>query len=122
MTKLQQEDKLLEIVQLVGSDALPDREQLDLEIARLIREFVLQQNAYHDIDTYCDLHKSYMLMKTVLHFGSLAHNTLKRGINVKSILATKAKEEIANAKFEKDYKKVLEGVKSKMDNEFKSLK
>jgi V/A-type H+/Na+-transporting ATPase subunit A len=122
MKKLQQEDKLLEIVQLVGSDALPEREQLDLEVARLIREFILQQNAFHDVDTYCKLEKSYLLMKTVLHFDTVAHAALKSGVNIKVILTTKAKEEISNAKFEKDFEKVLGDVKKKMDDEFKKLK
>ncbi len=122
MKKLQQEDKLLEIVQLVGSDALPDREQLDLEIARLIREFILQQNAFHEVDTYCSLDKSYMLMKTVLHFAEIAHAALESGAGIKQILETKSKEEISNAKFDKDYRKVLDNVKKKMDDEFKKLK
>ncbi len=121
MNKLQQEDKLLEIVQLVGSDALPDKEQLDLEIARLIREFILQQNAFHEVDTYCELEKSYKLMKTVLHFADIAHSALSAGVPIKSILTTKAKEQISNAKFEKDYNKVLNDVKKAMDDEFKKL-
>jgi len=122
MKKLQQEEKLLEIVQLVGSDALPDREQLDLEVARLIREFLLQQNAFHEVDTYCELDKSYKLMKTVLHFGTIAHRALESGVPVKQILLTKAKENIANAKFDKDYNKVLDNVTRAMNEEFKKLK
>lgn len=122
MKKLQQEDKLMEIVQLVGSDALPEREQLDLEIARLIREFILQQNAFHDVDTYCELKKSYKLMKTVMHFAKVAHASLESGVSIKNILTTKAKEEISNAKFDKDYEKVLNDVVKKMDDEFKKLK
>jgi len=58
MAILQEEEKLLEIVQLVGSDALPEKQQMTLEIARMIREFFLQQNAYHDIDTYCEPKKT----------------------------------------------------------------
>jgi len=122
MKKLQQEEKLLEIVQLVGSDALPDREQLDLEIARLIREFILQQNAFHDVDTYCSLEKSYKLMKTVMHFAGIAHQALSSGVSIKQILTTKAKETIANAKFDKDYEKVLNDATKAMDDEFKKLK
>jgi V/A-type H+/Na+-transporting ATPase subunit A len=122
MTILQEEDKLMEIVQLVGSDALPDREQLTLEVARLIREFILQQNAYHEIDTYCELKKSYMLMKTVLHFNDTANATLAQGAGIKAILATKAKAKIGNAKFEKDYEKLLDSVKKEIEAEFKSLK
>jgi len=122
MKKLQQEEKLLEIVQLVGSDALPDREQLDLEVARLIREFILQQNAFHEVDTYCTFEKSYKLMKTVLHYGEIAHTALESGISIKQILATKAKETISNAKFDKNFDKVLDDATKAMNDEFKKLK
>ena len=61
-------------------------------------------------------------MKTVLHFDTVAHAALKSGVNIKVILTTKAKEEISNAKFEKDFEKVLGDVKKKMDDEFKKLK
>ena len=122
MNKLQEEDKLLEIVQLVGSDALPEKQQLDLEIARLIREFVLQQNAFHEVDTYSALDKDYHLMKTILHFADLAHSALARGKSVKAILATKAKESISDAKFDKDYQRVLDAAKKRMDKEFEDLR
>ncbi|MFP4403491.1 MAG: V-type ATP synthase subunit A [Candidatus Woesearchaeota archaeon] len=122
MKKLQEEEKLLEIVQLVGSDALPEKQQLSLETSRLVREFILQQNAFHDVDTFCELEKSYMLMKTVLFFDSIANDALDRGVSIKSILTTKAKEKISNAKFEKNYKRVLDEVKSEMEEEFKALK
>jgi V/A-type H+/Na+-transporting ATPase subunit A len=121
MKILQEEDKLMEIVQLVGSDALPEKQQLELEVARLIREFILQQNAFHDVDTYCELEKSYQLMKTVLHFRTEAYAALEKS-NIKAILATKAKEDISKAKFDKDYMKVLENVKTNMDKEFKELR
>jgi V/A-type H+/Na+-transporting ATPase subunit A len=122
MSILQDEEKLLEIVQLVGSDALPDKEQLNLEVARLIREFILQQNAYHEVDTYCSLDKSYLLMKAVLHFAQVAQASLQTGVSVKTILATKSKESISNAKFEKDYKIVLEKAVKDIDDEFAKLK
>ena len=53
---LQVEAELQEIVQLVGSDALPVDQQLTLEVARMIREFFLQQNAFHDVDTVSYTH------------------------------------------------------------------
>ncbi|PLW80171.1 V-type ATP synthase subunit A, partial [Candidatus Woesearchaeota archaeon] len=121
MTILQEEEKLLEIVQLVGSDSLPEKQQLTLEVARLIREFILQQNAFHDIDTYCELKKSYKLMKTVLGFQDIASAALKRGIRIQDILKTEAKDKISNAKFEEDYNKVLDGVAAEMKKEFDKL-
>ena len=122
MTILQEEDKLMEIVQLVGSDALPEKQQLELEVARLIREFILQQNAFHDVDTYCPLEKDFRLMEIVLHFRDKAFEALEMGVNIKAIRDTVAKEKIANAKFEKDDEKVLSDIQAEMDKEFEALK
>ncbi len=121
MAILQEEDKLMEIVQLVGSDSLPDKEQLTLEVARLIREFLLQQNAFHDIDTFCELPKSYMIMKTILHFSTLAQAALGQGTRVKDILKMKSKDSIADAKFSKDYGKVLKDAQKAMQSEFNKV-
>jgi len=118
MSVLQEEEKLMEIVQLVGSDALPEREQLTLEVARIIREFMLQQSAYHEIDTYCSLQKSYMLMKTILHFMDLALEALNRGARMKDILQVKSKDKIADAKFVKDHEKLLNDIQKQMNAEF----
>ncbi|MEM3206742.1 MAG: V-type ATP synthase subunit A, partial [Halobacteria archaeon] len=52
MSTLQREAELQEIVQLVGSDALPEDQQLTLEVARMLREFYLQQSAFHEVDAY----------------------------------------------------------------------
>ncbi len=59
MEVLQKEAELQEIVQLVGSDALPESEQVTIEVARMIREIFLQQNAYDAVDTFCDMKKQY---------------------------------------------------------------
>ncbi len=122
MKILQEEEKLQEIVQLVGSDALPEREQLTLEVARMIREFFLQQNAFHDVDTYCPLEKSYILLKTILHYRDVSRSALESGIPFGRISATKSKNRLANVKFEKDYKKILSEITKEMDAEFKGMK
>lgn len=118
---LQEEEKLMEIVQLVGSDSLPDKQQLTLEVARMIREFLLQQNAFHDIDTYCTLDKSYLIMKTVLHFNTLAKAALEHGARMKDLLKMKSKDRIAEAKFTKEHEKLLAAVQKEMDAEFKQM-
>ena len=65
MEVLQKEAELQEIVQLVGSDALPESEQVTIEVARMIREIFLQQNAYDAVDTFCDMTKQYDMMKAI---------------------------------------------------------
>ena len=118
---LQEEDKLMEIVQLVGSDSLPDKQQLTLEVARMIREFLLQQNAFHEIDTYCTLDKSYRIMKTILHFNTLAKAALEHGTRMKDLLKMKSKDTIAEAKFTKEHEKLLATVQKEMEAEFKQI-
>ncbi|MBR9690391.1 V-type ATP synthase subunit A [Candidatus Woesearchaeota archaeon] len=118
---LQEEEKLMEIVQLVGSDALPDKQQVTLETARLIREFLLQQNAFHDVDTFCDLKKSYMIMKTIMHFDKLAHDALSKGVSVARIIETESKEKIGEVKFIKDYEKKLTTTQKEMESEIGKL-
>lgn len=55
---LQEENKLLEIVKLIGSDILPDEQKLILEVSKVIRQGFLQQNAYHEVDTYVPVKNS----------------------------------------------------------------
>jgi len=117
MNILQEEERLMEIVQLVGSDALPEKQQLTLQVARLIREVLLQQNAFHDIDTFCDLKKTYAMMKAILQFSKLSNSALESGMRVKDILDTKAKDRLGEVKFIKDYEKLLHELLSVMEKE-----
>ena len=117
---LQEEERLMEIVQLVGSDALPERQQLTLQVARLIREVLLQQNAYHEIDTYCDLRKTYNMMKAIMQFSRLANSSLDKGTRVQEILGTKAKDRLGEVKFVKDYEKLLNELAKQMERELSS--
>lgn len=122
MSILQEEEKLLEIVQLVGSDALPEKQQLLLEVARMIREFFLQQNAFHEVDTFCDAKKCYMLMKSILHYSKLANDSLDKGLKIKRILEVQSKDKLADVKFEKDYEKLLKEIDNNVEKEFHTLK
>ena len=117
MSILQEEEKLLEVVQLVGSDALPDRQQLVLQVARLIREVLLQQNAFHEIDTFCELKKTYSIMKTILNFSKLANSSLDAGVKIHTIMESKSKDRIAEVKFTKEYEKFLEQINKEMEKE-----
>ncbi|CAM9470195.1 unnamed protein product, partial [Hapterophycus canaliculatus] len=65
---LQQEDSLSEIVQLVGRDSLSEDQKVVLEMARVIREDFLQQNAFTDYDYTCPLYKSLGMLKTIITF------------------------------------------------------
>jgi len=99
MALLQKESELQEIVQLVGPDALPDRERITLESTRMIREDFLQQNAYHEVDTYCSPTKQYQLLKTIILFQEKATAALERGAAAADLTDLPVKEDIGRMKF-----------------------
>src|SRR6266850_5836402 len=121
MDLLQREAELQEIVQLVGSDALPEDQQLTLEIARLIREVFLQQNAYHPVDTYCSMPKQYKMLKFIMRYADLAQSALARGALLNTLATLKSKAEFTKAKFEADFDGEMKRIESMMDEEFKQL-
>jgi V/A-type H+-transporting ATPase subunit A len=82
---LDEENELQEIVQLVGKDALPEDQQLTLEVARYLREAYLQQNAFHDVDTYCEPEKTYRMLGAIKTFNDAAFEALEAGVPVEEI-------------------------------------
>ena len=79
---LQKESELQEIVQLVGVDALPEREKAVLDVARMLREDFLQQSAYDDVDTYTSIHKQLLMLRMILKFGDLEQDAVAKGATV----------------------------------------
>jgi V/A-type H+-transporting ATPase subunit A len=121
METLQKEAELQEIVQLIGSDALPEKEQLTLEFARMIREIFLQQHAGHEVDSYCAISKQYTMLKTIIDFANAAYKGLEQGVAVSDLIHMKSKDLLANAKFEKDFDKYQKKAVSEMKKEFQAL-
>ena len=99
MTILQEEAKLDEIVRLVGIDALSEKDRLKLEVAKSIREDYLQQNAFHEVDTYTSLDKQYKMLKLVLAFQVEAEKALAAGVYLNKILKMEVRDKIARAKY-----------------------
>ena len=122
MGVLQKEAELQEIVQLVGSDALPDEEQITIEVARMIREIFLQQNAYDAVDTFCPMSKQYDMMKAIKHYADLARTAQAGGATPQQIVGARSKNELPQIKFIKDYEPVLEKILKDMDAEFEAMR
>ncbi len=121
MELLQKEAELREIVQLVGPDALPEEEKLILETTKSIREDYLQQNAFHDVDSYCSLEKQYEMLKTILHFHRRAKEAVARGVKVAKIAVLPVRERIARMKYDANLVKNAEGIRKEIDKEIGNL-
>jgi V/A-type H+-transporting ATPase subunit A len=121
MEILQKEAELQEIVQLVGSDALPPEQQITLETARLIREIYLQQNAYDKVDAYSSLQKDYKLWKAILRYQELAGNALKQGAIAKDLTGLAAVTDFARSRFEANFDAAYDAAMKKMDANFAEI-
>ena len=121
---LVQENTLMEIVKLMGTDVLPDDQKLLIEIARIIRVGFLQQNAYHKDDTYVPLEKQYLMMTVILKLHNKAKALVIKGVTMSTILETgmfdkviKMKYDIPNDKPEmfEEYEKEIEDAFTKLE-------
>jgi len=121
MEVLQKEAELQEVVQLVGSDALPEEQKLTLEVARMIREIVLQQNAYHPVDTYCPMSRQYQVMRTIKRFADLSKRAVENDVLVDAIANMPLRTRLGKSKFEETVDNELETILKEMDKAFESL-
>ena len=98
-TVLQEEAELEEIVRLIGMDALSDKDRLVMEVAKIIREDYLHQNAFHEIDTYASLNKQYKMLKLIKAFYDEALTAVQNYADLDDILSLDCKERIGRAKY-----------------------
>jgi V/A-type H+-transporting ATPase subunit A len=98
MGLLQQDDKLQKIVKLVGEDALPDDQRLVIEGARLLKDALLQQGAFDEVDTYSQPERQLWMLKIILHFYDRANEVIKKGAPIYRIREMGAIEHINRMK------------------------
>lgn len=120
---LQREDTLKEIVRLLGPEALPDEEKLILEVARMIKIGILQQNSFDNVDTYCSPKKQLKLLKLMVNFYKGGQRALKEGATLPDIRAMSVIGNMLKARMEvpDDQIAKLDQIDSLMDEQFKNI-
>ena len=118
---LQKDGELQETVQLVGKDALPDRERLTLRIANLVKQFYLQQNAFDDVDQYSSPQKTFDILELILDWGDNAYKALEEGALVENIVSLDSANRISELKFNEDYKELKTEIRKQMNKEFEEV-
>ncbi len=123
MTILERESELQEIVRLVGPGALPPEDKLLLETARALREDFLQQNAFHETDTYTSVEKQFNLLDIILKTNDKYLEALKAGVPLEELVKLPIKTEIAQLKYveEKKFGKELSKVREDLKNKVNML-
>lgn len=119
---LQRESELMEIVRLVGPDALPDDDKLLLDTARMIREDFLQQNAFSPVDAYSPPEKTVKMLEIILEFYHRARKALSSGVPLHKIRGLPVRVKIARMKeipgneFVKAYEELIKEIRASFEN------
>jgi len=102
---------------------LPEKDRVVLEVAKMLREGYLQQNAYHEIDAYCSMKKQAGILKAILDYYDLAVAALDAGGQIEDILNLKSKPKIIQLRYvkEKDFEAELKKISDEMGSEFKKM-
>ena len=118
---LQREDTLKEIVRLLGPEALPDEEKLVLEVARMLKIGILQQNSFDKVDTYCGPAKQLKLVRLMVKFYKEAQKALKEGKSLADIRALPIITTLLKAKFEVTDEQIskLDDIEKQLSDSFK---
>ncbi len=123
MALLSEDDRLQQIIKLVGEDVLPDDQKLTIRTAYLIKAGFLQQNAYSKIDGFCILEKQYKMLRVLLLFYDRAAKMVSMGVAISEILKPelmnkllRMKEEVPNDKLE-----LIDEIENEIDSFFRSL-
>ncbi len=121
MQVLQKESELQEVVQMVGSDSLPDEQKMTLEVAKMIREIFLQQNAYHPVDCYCPIQRQHVMLGLIKKYSDLSDKALAAGVQVDKIAYLPVRSRFNQAKYEENIDAELQAVSEDMDKQFAEL-
>lgn len=121
---LLEENKLMEIVKLIGSDVLPEDQKLVIEIARIIRVGFLQQNAYHKDDTYVPLDKQFRMMGTILTLYNNCKQVVALGVPVSTLIGTGLFEKVVKMKYDipNDKPELFRELEVEIEQQLKKLK
>ncbi len=123
MTLLKEEEKLREVVSLVGADILGDKQRTVFEAVKMVKEYFLLQSAYHPVDLYCPMKKTYKMLELILNFYEKAQQAVNSGVPLSTVLSLGVKEELARMKIipDEEFEKLSGDIKKRMEQEFGHL-
>ena len=123
MTLLKEEEKLREVVSLVGADILGDKQRTVFEAVKMLKEYFLLQSAFHPVDLYCPMKKTYKMLELILNFYEKAQNAVNSGVTLSQILSLDVKQDLARMKIirTEEFEKASTTISQKMDQQFEQL-
>jgi V/A-type H+-transporting ATPase subunit A len=123
MNLLKEEEKLREVVSLVGAEILGDKQRAVFEAVKMLKEYFLLQSAFHPVDMYCPISKTYQMLLLILKFYEKARQAVNLGLPLLNVLSLSVREDLARMKIirTEEFEKMSAKIKEKMDREFDQL-
>lgn len=123
MSLLREEEELREIVSLVGAEILDDKQRVVFEVAKMLKEYFLLQNAFHPVDIYCPLEKTYQMLRLLMKFSARAKNAVDSGVSLAKILDLDVREELGRMKIIQhvEFTEMNSVIDNKLDAQFDTL-
>jgi V/A-type H+-transporting ATPase subunit A len=98
MSLLKKEEELREVVSLVGAEILGDKQRCVFEATKMVKEYFLLQNAFHPVDMYCPIKKTYQMLRLILKFYEKAKQAVDLGVPLVKVLSLSVREDLARMK------------------------
>jgi V/A-type H+-transporting ATPase subunit A len=117
---LEEASEIEETARIIGEKALPDEQRLILLIAEMIREGFLVQNAFDEVDTYCEAEKQVALLKILMEFYESAEPLVRKGIPIERIRGLKIVSELMRLK-ERRGLEPIKMAREEMERQIKAL-
>ena len=123
MTLLKEEEKLREVVSLVGAEILGDKQRTVFEAVKMLKEYFLLQSAYHPVDMYCPIDKTYQMLRLILKFYEKSRQAVNSGVPLSDILSLGVREDLARIKMirAEEFNEMSVKINEKIDKEFGQL-
>jgi len=122
-TLLKEEEELREIVALIGAEILGDKQRSVFETAKMLKEYFLLQNAFHPVDAYCPIAKTYKMLRTFLKFYDKTKIAIDSGVSLTNILSLPIREKLSRLKTTpvEEFDHVYLEVDKEMNEQFENL-
>ena len=123
MSLLKKEEELREVVSLVGAEILGDKQRCVFEATKMVKEYFLLQNAFHPVDMYCSIKKTYEMLRLILKFYEKAKQAVELGVPLVKVLSLSVREDLARMKIirPEEFDKASLEIDKKINEQFSQL-
>jgi V/A-type H+/Na+-transporting ATPase subunit A len=120
---LKEEEELKEIVALIGAEILGDKQRCVFEVAKMLKEYFLLQNAFHPVDMYCPIGKTYKMLRILLKFYEKTKIAIDSGVSLTTVLSLPVREELSRLKIvpTNEFDQVYSKIHKEIDEQFEKL-